>query len=301
MDKLKIYITGNLGFIGSHLEKELKKLGHETEGFDIKKGGNFKRNNGFIYHEKQDIRELYRVEQSIGDFKPDVVIHLAALAGVRESLENPRDYFETNITGTYNVLLASKKYKVKNVLVASSSSVYGDHENPLNEEINCYKPLSPYAASKIGTEAICQYFGKWLTVNVFRPFTVFGSGVREVSVFHQLIESAKNKTEFTMYGDGSSSRGYTYVGDLVDGIIKLMNYFPQGCDVLNLGGDEEISLQELIEIVKNELGSFPIKQEDYHFADIKHSLADITKAKKLLAWEPTRKFKDELITLCKKA
>ena len=301
MDKSKIYITGNLGFIGSHLEKELKELGHKTKGFDIKNGGSFKWDDGFTHYEKQDIRKLYEVEQSIGDFKPDVVIHLAALAGVRESLENPQDYFETNITGTYNVLLASKKYKVKNVLVASSSSVYGDHDNPLHEEVNCCKPLSPYAASKIGTEAICQYFGKWLPVNIFRPFTVFGSGVREVSVFHQLIESAKNKTEFIMYGDGSSSRGYTYVGDLVDGIVKLMNYFPQGCDVLNLGGSEEISLRELIEIVKNELGDFPIKQEDYHFADIKHSLADTTKAEKLIDWKPTRRFKDELVALCRKS
>lgn len=300
MSKLKIYITGASGFIGSHLEKKFKNLGYETKGFDIKRGGSFIKEGGFIYYEKQDIRQFYKVEQSIGEFKPDIVIHLAALAGVRESLENPQDYFETNITGTYNVLMASKKYKVKNVLVASSSSVYGDHKNPLNEEINCCKPLSPYAASKIGTEAVCQYFGKWLPVKIFRPFTVFGSGVREVSVFHQLIEAAKNKTEFIMYGDGSSSRGYTYVGDLVDGIVKLMNYSSQGCDVLNLGGSEKISLRELIEIVKNELGDFPIKQEDYHFADIKHSLADTTKAEKLLDWKPTRKFKDELITLCRK-
>lgn len=298
MSKLKIYITGASGFIGSHLEEKLKNLGYKTKGFDIKRGGSFTKEGGFIYYEKQDIRQFYKIEQSIGEFKPDIVIHLAALAGVRESLENPQDYFETNITGTYNVLMASKKYKVKNVLVASSSSVYGDHKNPLNEEINCCKPLSPYAASKIGTEAVCQYFGKWLPIKIFRPFTVFGSGVREVSVFHQLIEAAKNKTEFIMYGDGSSSRGYTYVGDLVDGIISLINYSSQGCEIFNLGGNVSVSLNELVELTKSRFPDLKLKHSEPHFADIKHSLADISKAKNFLKWEPKSDFKKEFIKLC---
>jgi len=296
---MNIFLTGSEGFIGGHLWKKLKELGHEVKGFDLKSGERFSL-DGFNFFETQDIRQYYKVEQSMKKFNPDIVIHLAALAGVRESLKNPQDYYETNVIGTHNVLQASKECKVKKVLVASSSSVYGDQQNPLNEMMRCDKPLSPYAVSKIGAEMVCQYFERWLPISIFRPFTVFGKNGREEMVVAKLIKAAKEKTEFTMYGDGSSSRGYTYVGDLIDGIIKLMKYLPNGCEIFNLGGAEEIKLSELVEIVKGELGEFPIKQEDYHFADVKHNLADVSKAKDLLGWKPTRKFRDEIVKLCHK-
>ena len=295
----KIFLTGSEGFIGGHLRERLEKLGHKVKGFDLRSNESFSI-NGLVFFERQDIRQYYKVEQSMREFSPDIVIHLAALAGVRESLENPQDYFETNIIGTYNVLESAMRCKAKNVIVASSSSVYGDQKNPLNEKMRCDKPLSPYAASKIGTETVCQYFGRWLPISIIRPFTVFGENGRKEMVVPKLIRAAKEKTEFTMYGDGSSSRGYIYVGDLVDGIVKLMGYLPSGCEIFNLGGAEEIRLSELVEIVRGELGDFPIRQEDHHFADVRHNLADISKAKNLLGWRPTRKFRDEIVKLCRK-
>lgn len=306
---MKIFVTGYLGFIGGHLLKKLKELKYQVKGFDIKASESF----DFITDDKQkvqclkaqDIRKYDRVYQSMRKFKPDIVIHLAALAGVRNSVEEYNDFYTTNINGTHNVLRAAVSIEgVSKVLVASSSSVYGDCENPLIESKESWQALSPYAISKRGTEEVAKYFSKWLQVITFRPFTVFGSEGRSDMVLGKLFKAIKTKTAFTQYGDGSSSRGYTSVHDLIDGIIKLMDYNPKkfghNYELFNLGGQEEIHLKDLIRIVEEEKGKFKIKIEKHHFADPLHNLADISKAKNLIGFNPKRSFEKELRKLCAK-
>ena len=300
---MKIWISGASGFIGTHLKAYLEKK-HKVEGFDLKESSGFKRDE-FTYFEAQDIRDYYRVEQSIKIFKPDVVIHLAALTGVRPSVDGYKDYYETNITGTHNVIKASIKHNVKNVLVASSSTVYGSNPNQPIKEYEDYDPISPYGISKVGEELVAQYYSKQIPINIFRPFTVYGENGRPAMVVRKLIDCVKNKKLFERYGDGETTRGYTNVHDLIEGIEKLMYYFPNdyynqnGYAVFNLGGQEEVKLNTLIRIVKENLGEFVFKTVPKPAADIDHNIADISKAKKVLNWYPKRNFKDEIIKLCK--
>lgn len=296
---MRIFITGGKGFIGEHLTKYLLQKKHSIKSFDIKSYESFE-NKGFHYQDAQDIRELYRVRQSIVEFAPDVVIHLAALAGVRDSVEGYKDYYETNIMGTHNVLNACLENKVANVLVASSSSVYGKARiQPINE-LTPLNPISPYGISKVGMELVCKYFAPFIPISIFRPFTVYGENGRPEMVIPKLIDCARNKKEFEKYGEGRTSRGYTNVHDLVEGIEKLIYYLPNGCETFNLGGQEEIFLDDLIDLVKSNLGNFPIKEVAQLDADPDHNIADIQKAKNMLGWKPKRNFKEEIIKLCKK-
>lgn len=298
---MKILVTGDMGFIGTHLKKHLKTQqgkGYEIKGFDLKDSESFKKDDGFTYSEKQDIRQLYKVRQNIGKFKPDVVIHLAALAGVRDSVEGYADYYDTNVTGTHNVIKASIENNVRNVLVASSSSIYGNNEEQPINELARYAPLSPYGISKVGTELVCKHFGHLIPITIFRPFTVYGANGRPEMVIPKLIDCARNKKIFERYGNGETTRGYTNVHDLVEGIEKLIYYMPNGCDVMNLGGQEEIKLNDLINLVKEEIGEFEVKEVPQPHADPDHNIADIQKAGNVLRWKPTRNFKDEIKKLC---
>lgn len=294
---MRIFLTGSVGFIGSHLYKILRE-NHKVKGFDLKVRACF---NGRVT--RQDIRDESLVLEEMQKFKPNIVIHLAALTGVRNSLKNPQEYYETNITGTHNVLQSAVDCGVKKVLIASSSSVYGEDDRPLDERMECNYQLSPYAVSKKSVEMVCQYFGRWIPITIFRPFTVYGGkeGGRRDQVMYKLIKAAKNKTKFEMYGDGTSSRGYTHIDDLIDGIIKLIDYNPNWCETFNLGGQEEIKLMELISIIRQEFGAFPVKRIERQFADVKNSIANINKAKNLLGWRPTRNFKEEIIKICQNA
>ncbi len=304
----KIFVTGSSGFIGGHLIKKLKELKHQVKGFDIKasEGFDFKIPDSLESAQclkPQDIRKYNRIYQSMKRFKPDVVIHLAAMAGVRESIEDYETFYSTNITGTHNVLRAAAEIEgVSKVLVASSSAVYGDCENPLTEEKQDWQALSPYAISKRGTEEVCKYFSRWIQTIVFRPFTVYGENGRQEMVIGRLLKAGRNKTVFTQFGDGSSSRGYTNVNDLIEGIVSLLSYNPakngNNYEVLNLGGQEEIHLKDLVKIFEDEFGAFPIKIEKANFADVKHNLADISKAKKLINFNPKHKFETEIRNLC---
>ena len=287
--KIKCLVTGNKGFIGTKLERKLKELGFEVKGFDIK--------NSLA----EDIRNKLSLENVFSKFKPEVVIHLAALAGVRNSLLNPQDYFETNITGTYYLLEMCRKYNVK-LLSASSSSVYGERiEEKLNENMICDNQLSPYAVSKKAGELLCKMFKDVQTI-VFRPFTVYGGKLEEMRkdmVLYKLIKAGREKTVFHRYGDGNSIRGYTNVYDLIEGIIELINFNKTyNFDIFNLGGSQQVSLNELIGIVKEKYPDLKVEEIERNFADVVSSCADITKATELLRWKPIRNFKNEIIKIC---
>ncbi len=299
---MKIFVTGNRGFIGTHLSAYLKSLGHEVKGFDLLGGESFKHSDGFTYSEKQDTRVVLKIDLSIEAFQPDIVIHLAALPGVLKSLTEYADYYATNITGTHNVLEACVKHNVKKVLVASSSCVSGNGTSGAMTEYDPYNPVSPYGVSKVGTEFICKMFAHKIPVSVFRPFTVYGENGRPEMVIAKLIDCARNNKLFHRYGDGNTTRGYTNVHDLCEGIEKLMDFLPDTNDdlsIFNLGGQEQIKLNDLIEIVESELGEMEKDEVPQPDADMSHSLADISKAKDILGWNPKRNFRDEIIKLCK--
>jgi len=277
----KILLTGNSGFIGTHLEKKLKELGYDVKGYDLKDG--------------YDIRNEAQVEDVMKNFLPDIIIHLAALTGVRKSLEMPKEYFETNITGTFYLLKAAQKYGVKNFLSASSSSVYGDSDI-MREDIVCEHQLSPYAVSKKAGELLCKMSN--VSTIVFRPFTVYGENGRKDMAIYKLIKAGKEGTVFQKYGE-DSSRGYTNVHDLVDGIVKLIDYKPEdNFEIFNLGGNEVVKLDDLINIVRGEFPKLKVETVERNKADTQHNAADISKAESI-GYKPVRDFRTEIIKLCK--
>ena len=287
MKNKKILCSGSSGFIGRHLVEELQNLGYSVRGFDIK---NF---------EAEDIRFRPELRKIFKYYKPDIVIHLATLTGVRNSVKKPAEYFETNITGTYNMLDIASRSGVKKFIFFSSSSVYGDRKCPLKEDVICDNQLSPYAVSKITGELLCRMF-KDLPTIIVRPFTVYGENPRKDQVIYKIIKAAKTGKVFQKFGDGNSIRGYTNVHDLIDGVIKLIDYKQKdNYEVFNLGGSEQVQLNKLIEIVKEKYSKLKVVQVERNLADVLNSYADITKAKKLLDWQPNKKFKDEILCLIK--
>lgn len=283
---MRILITGDEGFIGTHLTKYLNGLGHQVFGMDIKRG------------QQEDIRRVENVRGVFGAVKPEVVIHLAALAGVRNSLMAPDKYFETNVTGTYWILLFAQQYKVK-TLVASSSSVYGQGGMGVKEDMPCNHQLSPYAVSKKAMEMVCRYFGDTMPVVVFRPFTVYGENGRQDMVIGKMKKALQENTEFEQYGDGSSSRGYTNVHDLCQGIESLVNYpLPeQAFEIFNLGGAEKICLKDLVELFKSKHPELKVKVVEKLSVDPQENMADLTKIKEATGWQPKRNFREELLKI----
>ena len=283
---MKILLTGDKGFIGTHLRKKLEGLGHKIEGCDYK------------VRPVEDIRNTGHLQSVFARFKPEIVIHLAARAGVRESEKEPTEYITTNVGGTYNLLKLSDKHKIKNFLFISSSSIYGSQKGALKEDMICDNPLSLYGITKKVGELLCLMF-KDLSTVVIRPFTVYGENGREEMVVRRLITAGQKETKFYKYGEGTSIRGYTNVHDLVDGIIKAIDYRPKdNYDVLNLGGAEQIRLNDLIKIVKKQFPSLKVEETERHSADVFSSYADVSKARRLLNWKPIRKFNQEINNLC---
>jgi UDP-glucuronate 4-epimerase len=262
-------------------------LGHAVKGYDIK--------NNFI----EDIRNESYLESVFDSFRPEIVIHLAARAMVRQSADAPHEYTSTNIDGTYNLLRLANKYGVKRFLSASSSSVYGETPDVLlKEDMACKDLKSIYAITKKTSEDLCQMFSGKMKVFVFRPFPVYGENSRSDMAIGKLLNIVKSNGEFHKYGKGDSVRGYTNVHDLVDGIVKLMKFkADNNFDVFNLGGSEKISLNRLLEIVKDVCPNLKIVQEKENPYDVFSSCADISKAKQVLNWEPVRNFEEEIIKL----
>lgn len=284
---MRILLTGNKGFIGTHLWKKLSDLGYDLVGCDIKAS------------DTEDIRDRKRLNSLFRENKFDTVIHLAALTGVRKSLEVPQDYFETNITGTYYLLKYAQKYGVKKFLSASSSSVYGDKiERELREDMICDDQLSPYAVSKKSGELLCRMF-KDLPTIVFRPFTVYGSNGRKDMVVRKMIAAARDKKVFEIYGNGEATRGYTHVDDITNGIIRLIDYEPEdNFEIFNIGGSEDISVNTLVNIVKSRYPDLQLKRAEEFSADTKHTFADIGRMKAKVNWQPNKKFEEEILRLC---
>ena len=302
-------ITGGAGFIGSSLSEELIKQGNKVIALDnfcdfynpTIKENNVKeliKNSNFKLY-RNDIRDRESVKKIFEENNIDIVMHLAAMAGVRPSIENPVLYQDVNCMGTQNILEEMKAHNVKNLVMASSSSVYGNcKEVPFKENMIVDFAISPYAATKKANEVMTHVYHKLFDMNVImlRFFTVYGPKQRPDLAINKFTRLMLEDKEIPMFGDGTTSRDYTYIDDIVDGIIRSCNYVENNNDVyeiLNLGNSSPVSLKEMINIIGQAIGVKPkIKQLPMQPGDVDRTFADISKAKKLIGYNPKTSFKE---------
>ncbi len=304
---MKFLITGGAGFIGSSLADDLLNNGNQVIVIDnfcdfydpMIKEDNIKlalKNKNYKLY-RGDIRDIDILDMIFKENKIDVVVHLAAMAGVRPSIENPILYQEVNCMGTQNILETMKKYDVKNLVMASSSSVYGNtKEVPFREDMIVDFAISPYAATKKANEVMTHVYHKLLNMNVImlRFFTVYGPKQRPDLAINKFTRLMLNNEEIPMFGDGTTSRDYTYIDDIVDGIIRSCDYVSNNdnvYEILNLGNSSPISLKEMIAVIGKVVGVEPkIKQLPMQPGDVDRTYADVSKAKKLIGYEPKTSF-----------
>ena len=303
------FITGGAGFIGSSLTKKLLDNGNKVVVIDNfnsyydpklkeKNVQEFYQNSNYKLY-KGDIRNREEVKKIFDENNIDVIVHLAAMAGVRPSIEDPVLYQEVNGLGTQIILEEAHLHDVMNLVMASSSSVYGNcKEVPFKENIIVDYAISPYAATKKANEVMAHVYHKLYHMNILmlRFFTVYGPKQRPDLAINKFTRLMLNNEEIPMFGDGSTSRDYTYIDDIVDGIIKSCAYATTHnnvYEILNIGSNNPISLKEMIEIIGEELGVKPkIKELPMQPGDVDQTYADISKAKELIGYEPFTSFKE---------
>ncbi len=293
-------VSGAAGFIGARVTEMLTADGHEVVGIDNLNDAydvrikhyrleNLKSRPNFTYI-YGDICDRPFLEKVGHDEKPfDGIIHLAARAGVRVSLEDPWQVIDTNLIGTVNMLEVARQLHIPKFVLASSSSVYGaDPPFPTPEETPTDHPLQQYAASKKAAEVMSYVYHHLydLDVTVFRYFTVYGPAGRPDLALFRFAQWIAEDRPVKLNGDGTQSRGFTYLDDIARGTIQGLR--PMGYEIFNLGGHESISMNDLIAMIEQILGKRGnIIHAPYHKADIHNSLADVSKARRLLGWEPT--------------
>ncbi|MHB1345981.1 MAG: GDP-mannose 4,6-dehydratase [Candidatus Humimicrobiaceae bacterium] len=297
---MSILVTGGAGFIGSNLcEKLVFELNREVvcaDNFNSFYNPLIKENNIAQLLKNKNFK-LFRVDICNKDLlkkifqqnKIDLVIHLAAMAGVRPSIENPLLYEQVNIKGTMNLLGCMKEEKIKKLIFASSSSVYGGNKKvPFSEEDRVDFPISPYAATKKAGELVCYTYHHLYDISAFcfRFFTVYGPRQRPEMAIHKFIAKIINGEEINIYGDGSSSRDYTYIDDIVSGIVSGIDAL-RGYEIINLGNSHPETLSGLIKIIeKTSQINAKIKFEEMKPGDVFTTFADINKAAELLDYNP---------------
>lgn len=295
---MKVLVTGGAGFIGSHLCERLLRSGYEAiclDNFNDSYTPSAKRKNldccvccSHFRLIKGDILDGEVTGAVMEQEKPDVIVHLAALAGVRGSVLDPLRYVDTDVKGTVAMLECCRKYGVKKFIFASSSSVYGTSETPFKEDNIPLVQASPYAAAKYSGELFCRKYNHLcgLPVVCLRFFTVYGPRQRPDMAIHTFTRAIAEDSEIKIYGDGTSTRDYTYIDDVIDGIMASIE-FPCDFEIFNLGNSAATSILELIGILENKLG----KKAKLSFlpaqpGDVPATCADITRAKTLLRYEP---------------
>jgi len=301
-------ITGAAGFIGSHLGDHLLTRGHRVVGLDnfcdfydpALKHRNIEpaiANDRFQLVEA-DIRDADAVRQVFDTHKPTTVIHLAAMAGVRPSIENPSYYTQVNLDGTVNLLDAAVECGCKRFLFASSSSVYGNNPKaPFSEDDPVDHPISPYAATKKAGELICHTY--WhlhrLPIHCLRFFTVYGPRQRPDLAIGKFLRLIADDQPIPMFGDGSTSRDYTHVDDIVQGIVAAMNHCDpsHGFDIYNLGGNHPVSLKQMIATIEAVTGrNARIQPQPLQPGDVTRTWADLTHSQADLGYQPTTALAD---------
>jgi len=300
MESRTILVTGAAGFIGSRTSELLLLNNFNVIGVDnlndyynvkikeerLKVLSKYK---NFTFH-KKDIEDINSIKELFHENNFHSVINLAARAGVRYSLENPFIYCNTNYIGTLNILDLMYKTGVKKYVMASTSSIYAGSSLPYKENSCVNNPISPYAASKKAAELIAYTYHHQfdIDVSILRYFTVYGpSGRPDMSIL-RFIKWIDEEKPIVIYGDGSQSRDFTYIDDIAKGTIKAC-LTKNDYEIINLGGGKNpISINELIIKIEKLIGKKAIRDEKpFHKADVQETWADISKAKKLLNWEPT--------------
>ncbi len=261
-----VLVTGAAGFIGSHLVQKLIHSGYTVVGldnFDDYYPITIKRSNTRVLAKEEnfqliegDIRDSSLLSNifSKNDFQS--VMHLAARAGVRPSIEHPLLYQDVNVTGTLNLLQACRNANVGKFIFASSSSVYGiNSASPFSEDANVNRPVSPYAASKASAELFCRTYNHLynLPIVILRLFTVYGPRQRPEMAIHRFVKQIENDEEINIFGDGTSNRDYTYVEDIVDGFMAALHYQGPSFQIFNLGRGQTVNLSYLVKIIEKAL------------------------------------------------
>jgi len=301
---MKILVTGGAGFIGSNLVERLLALQHGVAVVDefndfydprIKRANLAAVQKDIALHEA-DIRDADTVTRIVREGGFDSIIHLAARAGVRPSIKQPKLYIETNIEGTFNLLEAARLAGVPRFISASSSSVYGVLKTaPFREDMCLNQTISPYAATKLAAEQLCSNYSHLYgmrTINL-RFFTVYGPRQRPDLAIHKFTKSILEGKPIDQYGDGSTRRDYTYIDDVLQGVVACLDYDKQLCDVFNLGENQTTTLAELIALIERTLGQTAIvKRLPEQPGDVPLTYADISKARELLNYRPATKIAD---------
>lgn len=297
-----ILVTGGAGFIGSNLIESLlqdaKYNVTVVDDFNDFYLPEIKRNNIKNYlSETQfklfeiDIRNLPALREVFEYQKPDIIVHLAARAGVRPSLEEPVLYTETNVCGTMNLLELAREFGVKKFVFGSSSSVYGlNAKTPFIENAPISKPLSPYAATKATGELLCHTYSHLYDIQIvcLRFFTVYGARQRPDLAIHKFATLIDKEKPIPVFGDGTTRRDYTYIDDILDGVRKAMDYDKTKFEIINLGESRTVKLSELIELLEKNLNKRAIiNRLPMQPGDMPETFASIDKAREVIGYNPT--------------
>ncbi|MBI4532762.1 MAG: SDR family NAD(P)-dependent oxidoreductase [Candidatus Melainabacteria bacterium] len=301
----KVLVTGGAGFIGSHLVDRLLCQGDTTvvlDNFNAFYPSQVKRRNiqEHLKHSRYmlvegDLRNQHDLEKVFAHGPFDVVVHLAAMAGVRPSMQQPALYMDVNVTGTQNLidnLLANGNQS--RLVFGSSSSVYGERSGETFLETDLVdRPLSPYAASKAAGELLCYsaHHTRGLSVVCLRFFTVFGPRQRPDLAIHKFCQLIDQSKPIDVFGDGTSKRDYTFIDDIVSGIQQAMKYNLPGYDIINLGRSQPIVLMDMIHCLEQALGKqSKLVYKPFAVGDMPYTYASIEKAQKVLGYNPTISF-----------
>jgi len=304
-----LLITGGAGFIGSHLVDRLFATSIERvtviDDFNNFYDPAIKRNNirehlndpRYSINEV-DIRDRAALEQVFNANNFDCVVHLAARAGVRPSLSEPELYTETNINGTLNLLELARSSNIKQFVFGSSSSVYGINAKvPFSEDDPIRQPISPYAATKGAGELLCHTYSHLygLRCICLRFFTVYGPRQRPDLAIHKFAKLISRRKPIPVFGDGSTRRDYTYIDDIIDGVMAAIDYDKSNYEVINLGESRTVELNELISLLEKELDTHAIiERQQPQPGDVPQTYADISKARALLGYQPKTQIEEGL-------
>jgi UDP-glucuronate 4-epimerase len=305
---MKIIVTGAAGFIGSHLTDFLLGQKDDVVGIDnfdpfydvsIKEKNivNALSFHSFILY-RSDICNFQKLTEIMQKEQPDIIVHIAAKAGVRPSILDPHGYYRTNVEGTINLLECCKQYDIKKFIFASTSSIYGNnHKVPFAENDPVDFPISPYAASKKSAELLCHAYHHLYGIDIFalRFFTVYGPRQRPDLAIHKFFRLLHEGKTVPIYGDGTTSRDYTYIDDIIDGVMRSIERV-KGFEIINLGESKTIDLNSLVRLIE-EVAGRPVTKEYLPLqpGDVRQTYADISKAHKLLDYNPKTEMRDGLL------
>ena len=320
--KTKLFITGSSGFIGFHVAKRYLDKGFKVYGFDSMNNYydvNLKRSRLNIlkkyknfFFTKGNLENQKKLNSSINKFKPSIIIHLAAQAGVRYSIKNPKIYLNSNIIGTFNVIECAKKLKIRHLIIGSSSSVYGANKKfPFQEIDKTDRQISFYAATKKSTENIAHsYSSLWkIPITVLRFFTVYGPWGRPDMAYFKFTKNILKGKKIDVYNKGKMYRDYTYIDDIVDGIVKLTNKIPKlnsskkykndsishvaPIRTLNIGNTKKVLLSDFISAIEKSLNKKAVKRFlPMQKGDVYSTLSDSSLLKRITGYNPKTKYKD---------